>query len=103
MAFIPNPNNLPCINHRDQCRANNCVENLEWCTIQYNNEYGDRLKKLEKCFKPVVQLLDGVTITIYKNISEAARKTGLWPSSICACCKGKNQTAGGYEWRYASE
>ena len=41
MAFIPNPDNLPQINHKDRDKANNCVENLEWCTVQYNNNYLD--------------------------------------------------------------
>lgn len=39
-AFIPNPNNYPCINHKDENPMNNCVDNLEWCTYQYNNNYG---------------------------------------------------------------
>lgn len=43
-AFIPNPNDLPQINHIDEDRTNNCIENLEWCTSQYNNNYGDRTK-----------------------------------------------------------
>jgi hypothetical protein len=40
-AFIPNPDNLPCINHKDENPANNNVENLEWCTYSYNNTYND--------------------------------------------------------------
>lgn len=44
-AFLPNPDNLPQINHKDEDKLNNCVENLEWCTAKYNNNYGDRLKK----------------------------------------------------------
>lgn len=44
-AFIPNPDNLPCINHIDEDRGNNKAENLEWCSYSYNVNYGNRLKK----------------------------------------------------------
>lgn len=44
-AFIPNPNNLPCVNHIDENKINNIFTNLEWCTYQYNNTYGHRLEK----------------------------------------------------------
>ena len=44
-AFIPNPNNLPCINHIDENKLNNAVSNLEWCSYQYNNVYGHRIEK----------------------------------------------------------
>lgn len=44
-AFIPNPDNLPFINHKDENPANNFVDNLEWCTVLYNNTYNDSHKK----------------------------------------------------------
>lgn len=44
-AFIPNPDNLPIINHKDENPSNNCVDNLEWCTYKYNNEYNGRIDK----------------------------------------------------------
>jgi hypothetical protein len=47
-AFIPNPDNLPFINHKDENRQNNNVDNLEWCTAEYNNNYGTRKDKLRK-------------------------------------------------------
>lgn len=45
LVFIPNPENLPFVNHKDESRNNNCVENLEWCTAQYNNTYGTAIKR----------------------------------------------------------
>lgn len=45
-AFIPNPDNLPCVNHKDENKLNDAANNLEWCTYKYNNNYGDRNKKI---------------------------------------------------------
>ena len=45
-AFIPNPDNLPCVNHKDECPSNNNVDNLEWCTQKYNCNYGTRVDRI---------------------------------------------------------
>lgn len=51
-AFIPNPNNYPCINHKDENKENNNVSNLEWCTYKYNSNYGTcRKRAIEKIKK----------------------------------------------------
>ena len=47
-AFIPNPNNYPEINHKDENPLNNCAENLEWCTSKYNNNYGTHKEKIRQ-------------------------------------------------------
>ena len=50
-AFIPNPNNLPFVNHKDENPRNNCADNLEWCTAKYNTNYGNRNKKISESRK----------------------------------------------------
>lgn len=47
-AFIPNPDNLPCVNHKDECKSNNVVDNLEWCTNDYNINYGTRNARISR-------------------------------------------------------
>lgn len=50
-AFIPNPDNLQQINHIDEQKDNNAVSNLEWCSIKYNINYGNRKKKFSETFR----------------------------------------------------
>lgn len=50
-VWIPNPGNLPCVNHKDECRTNNCIENLEWCSYKYNSNYGTRNERFSKSRK----------------------------------------------------
>lgn len=113
LAFIPNYNNLPQVNHKDEDKTNNNVNNLEWCDDQYNVNYGtrkqrDREKKYNKGSKlmperPVVQKdLNNNVIKEYKSIREATRETGIEHSCICRCCTGERnaKTAGGFKWSY---
>lgn len=111
MAFIPNPDNLPFINHKDENAKNNRVENLEWCTQQYNCNYGTHNARMAKTLhetayqrKQVVQLsTDGRLISIYASIQEGADALGISRSSIDLCCKGKNKTGHGFKWMYLSD
>lgn len=103
-AFIPNPDNLPCINHKDENKENNSVENLEWCDYSYNANYGTRTKRAkEKQFGDRFVVINLDTGEVYKTPKDASRATGIHNDSISRVCKGKTKTAGGYRWRYLNE
>lgn len=107
-AFIPNPKNLPCVNHKDENKQNNKAENLEWCTVSYNNAFGSRTKKSKATqiknapktgkTKPVRCI---ETKVVYKSSKQAERETGVYHSHISRCCKGRSKSAGGMRWEYA--
>lgn len=103
-AFIPNPNNLPEVNHKDENRLNNNVLNLEWCDLSYNRTYGtahERHKAL--CSKPCVQkTLSGEFVAFYPSTAEAERATGIHNGRISSVCRKDkwSHTAGGYIWEY---
>ena len=106
-AFIPNPNNLPEINHKDENKQNNCVDNLEWCSRSYNNRYNGRAKKAgkklaEKLSKPVYSISkESGLITYWKSATVASRQIGISQSNICNCLKGKRKSTGGFYWIYS--
>lgn len=113
MAFIPNPNNLPFINHKDSDRANCTIDNLEWCDRSYNTKYSYDFNNRRAYMnwkkgikhsnaKSVIQLsVDGKYVNKYESIMDAERATGIFNSSIIATLKGRQKTAGGYKWIYA--
>ena len=109
-TFLPNPNNFPVVNHKDEIKSNNFVwvnpdgtvdeskSNLEWCTQHYNVTYGTAIQKRSK---PVLQYSqDYMFIARYHSITEAQKQTGVSGSMICKCCRGKIENAGSYIWRY---
>ena len=107
--FISNPDNLPQVNHIDEDKTNNRVDNLEWCDMEYNCNYGTRNKRMKdkqvndkKKSKPVIQLtLNNEIIGLYLSRNEAARQTGVASSDISKCCynKSHHKSVGGSKWR----
>lgn len=101
-VFVPNPNDLPMINHKDEDKTNNCVENLEWCDAKYNSNYGTAtMRRANKRSKKVMMLKDGNVIAIYPSLAEMSRLTGFSAGEVSQCCNGKLEQGYGYTWKYA--
>ena len=99
-AFIPNPNNLPEVNHKDENKDNNAVDNLEWCDGKYNVNYGTGIeRRIKKQGKPVIAINkeNGLILT-FDNMSEASRILNINRSNLTAVINKNNRTAGGYYW-----
>jgi hypothetical protein len=95
LAHVPNPNNLPEVNHIDENKTNNRADNLEWCDRLYNSQYSNNIA--------IEQLtLDDVLVRQWESSREAERN-GFHSGSIIACCKGKRMTHKGFIWRYADQ
>ena len=105
LTYIPNPQKYKEINHRDENKQNNKVENLEWCNRKYNCSYGSLPKKVGERFGKKIALIDEdrKERCYFESAMSAERTLNVDHSSIIKCCKGKMKTAGGYRWKYADE
>ena len=101
IAFIDNPEEKPQVNHIDENKLNNDLSNLEWCTVRENLVHGTRMKRIaEKNFKKVIQLdLNDNVLNVFESIKQAGQETGVFATSISACCNGRIKSSGGFKWR----
>ena len=124
IAFIPNPNNYPCVNHIDEDRSNSVLNNLEWCSYGYNNTYGSardkRRKSLIQFYKnhPELKMTvkkRGNTFRVFQykkngdivkiwdgGLPEIEKALGKAPS-VASCVLHKNNSAYGFVWRYEGD
>lgn len=111
LHFIPNINNLPQINHKNENKCDNRVENLEWCDNRYNCNYGvhntkisQKLKRHPSLIKPILQLTpNGELIKKWGSSTDAAENLHIHKTCISECCNGKQKTAGGYVWGFMDD
>ena len=102
IAFIPNPDNLPCVNHKDENKGNNCVYNLEWCDTFYNNNFGTRTERANDTKKLVIVQYDlngNVVNSNWQCAREIAETLGYNEANIRNSCRTKKAYRG-YIWRY---
>lgn len=101
-AFIPNPSNLPCINHIDGNKLNNRIDNLEWCSYSNNEIHAYKHNLKTPLFKKVNQYdLDGNFIKTWNSIKEA--ELFYKTTHIGECCRGTRNQTKNYIWKYANE
>ena len=87
-AFIPNPDNLPQVNHKDEDKLNNAASNLEWCTAKYNINYSSA--------KPIICVETGV---VYHSLTEVSEKYNIQLALLSRVCNKDNYRAGGFHWK----
>lgn len=100
---LPNPNGYVEINHKDDNKENNHLDNLEWCSRSYNNTYNGKAIRTGKTqMVKIAQFsLDGKFIRNWDSAKIVERELGFCNTSINSCCRGKAHTAYGYVWKYA--
>lgn len=105
VAFIPNPLDLPMVNHKNEIKTDNFSWNLEFCTPSYNQNYGTIKERISTTQSIDISqyTLDGQFVQNWHGINKASRELKINHANIISCCKGKRKSAGGYIWRYTNE
>lgn len=103
-AFIPNPHNYPVINHIDEDKTNNWATNLEWCTVQYNNNYGSRTERMSDSQSiPIIGIDPEGKEHWYPNQYTAEFMTGTCQANIWKVLHKQRRKAGGWRWHFEDE
>lgn len=97
---IEDMDKLDC-NHRDECKENNCLNNLEWLSRKENLNYGTRNERAAATLSKAVRCIDDKKI--FPSMREASRQTGISNGNISQCCNGKRKTAGGLHWMFEED
>lgn len=101
-AFIPNPENLPQVNHKNEIKTDNRVENLEWCDAKYNCNYGTHPAKVGEAHSKIVYQYsnDGRFLRKWPSLTMAAKVLHISRPNISKCLTGVRNFAGPYKWSY---